>query len=65
MIKANIEAQIEAKQKIIDNQIRPEIDKLDKIIASIKYARHKLLDKEAELSWEIKELMDQLEEDEV
>lgn len=65
MLKANIEAQIEAKQKIIDDQIRPEIDKLDKIITSIKHARHKLLDKEAELSWEIKELMDQLEEDEV
>ena len=65
MLKANIEAQIEAKQKIIDDQIRPEIDKLNNIIDHVLNARNILLDKEGELSWEIKELMDQLEEDEV
>ena len=44
MIRANIEAAIEAKQKELDKN-RDEILKLDKVLGNIKAQQEKLLEK--------------------
>ena len=62
MLKANIQAQIDAKQEQLF-KIHTEVEKLDRIIASIKAQQQKFLKQEAELMYECKELQDQLEED--
>lgn len=59
MIIANIEAAIEAKQNR-RNQIFDDIEKLDKIIDNIKEKKHKLLEEDSELYFEIEDLKDQL-----
>ena len=57
MIRANIEAAIEAKQKELDKN-RDDILKLDKILESIKAQQRKLLVKD--LYYELEELKEQL-----
>ena len=59
MIKANIEAAIEAKQKEIDMN-RDEILKIDKIIEGIKAQQKRLLEKDTNLCYELEELKEQL-----
>lgn len=59
MLKANIEAAIEAKQNR-RNQIFDDLEKLDKIIDNLKEKKHKLLEEDSELYFEIEELKDQL-----
>ena len=59
MIKANIEAAIEAKQNR-RNQIFDDLVKLDKIIDNIKEKKYMLLDEDSELYYEIEELKEQL-----
>lgn len=59
MIKANIEAAIEAKQNR-RNQIFDDLKKLDIIINNLKEKKHKLLEEDSELYFEIEELKDQL-----
>lgn len=59
MLKANIEAAIEAKQNR-RNKIFDDIEKLDKIIDNLKEQKHKLLEEDSELYFEIEELKDQL-----
>lgn len=59
MIKANIEAAIEAKQKKRD-QIFNDLERLEKVITNLKEQKHKLLEEESELCFEIEELKDQL-----
>ena len=62
MLKANIEAQIEAKQKEIA-QAESEIEKISKIIDSLKAQRRKYLEIRGLAAYDLMELEDQLEED--
>ena len=61
MIKANIEAAIEAKQNrriwIFD-----DLEKLDKLITRLKEQKYKLLEEDSDLYFEIEELKEQLNE---
>ena len=59
MIKANIEAAIEAKQNEISKNFN-EIRKIDKIMRSLKEQKYKLLDKDTDLCYELEELEEQL-----
>lgn len=59
MLKANIEAEIEAKQNR-RNQIFDDLVKLDKIIDNIKEKKYILLDEDSLLYFEIEELKEQL-----
>lgn len=59
MIKSNIEAAIEAKQNEISKNYE-EIKKIDKIIHTLKVQKYKLLDKDTELCYELKELEEEL-----
>ncbi len=63
MIKANIEAFIEAKEKEISKN-RDDILKLDKVLDSIKAQQRKLLEKDTDLCYELEELKEQLKEEE-
>lgn len=62
MLKANIEAQIEAKQKVIDGA-EAEIDKLSKLIDNLTEMRNKYLEIRGLAAYDLMELQDQLEED--
>lgn len=62
MLRANIEAQIEAKQKEIA-QAESEIEKISKIIDSLKAQRRKYLEIRGLAAYDVMELQDQLEED--
>ena len=62
MLKANIEAQIDAKQKEIA-QAESEIEKISKIIDSLKAQRRKYLEIRGLAAYDLMELQDQLEED--
>lgn len=59
MIRANIEAAIEAKQNEISKNY-DEIRKIDKIMRSLKEQKYKLLDKDTDLCYELEELEEQL-----
>lgn len=59
MIKANIEAAIEAKQKEISKN-RDDILKVDKVLESIKAQQRKLLEKDTDLCYELEELKEHL-----
>ena len=59
MIKANIETAIEAKQKRRD-QIFNDLERLEKMITHLKEQKHKLLEEDSELYFEIEDLKDQL-----
>ena len=59
MLKANIEAAIESKQKEISKN-RDDILKLDKVLESIKSQQRKLLEKDTDLCYELEELKEQL-----
>lgn len=59
MIRSNIEAAIEAKQKELDKN-RDDILKLDKVLESIKAQQRKLLEKDTDLYYELEELREQL-----
>ncbi len=59
MIKANIEAAIEAKQNEISKNYE-EIKKIDRIIHDLKVQKYKLLDKDTELCYELEELEEKL-----
>lgn len=59
MIKANIEAVIEAKQKEREKAIK-YIDDLDARIEYLKYRKSLYLEKESDLYYEIEELKEQL-----
>jgi hypothetical protein len=59
MIKSNIEAAIESKQKEISKN-RDDILKLDKVLESIKLQQRKLLEKDTDLCYELEELKEQL-----
>lgn len=61
MLRANIEAQIEAKQKEIA-QAESEIEKISKIIDSLKAQRRKYLEIRGLAAYDVMELQDQLEE---
>lgn len=61
MLKANIEAEIEAKQNR-RNQIYDDLVKLDEIIDNIKEKKYILLDEDSQLYFEIEELVEQLNE---
>lgn len=60
MIKANIEAAIEAKQNEISKNYE-EIKKIDKLIHNLKMQKYKLLDLDTELCYALKELEDELD----
>lgn len=60
MIRANIEAAIEAKQKELDKN-RDDILKLDKVLESIKAQQRKLLQKDTDLYYELEELRDEMQ----
>ena len=59
MIRANIEAAIEAKEKELSKN-RDDILKLDKILDTIKAQQKKLLEKDTDLYYELEELKEQL-----
>lgn len=59
MIKSNIEAAIESKQKQIELN-RDQILKLDKIIDSVKGQQKRLLEKDTDLCYELQELKEKL-----
>ena len=59
MIRANIEAAIEAKRKEIEKN-QDEIIKLDKVLDNIKAQQRKLLEKDTDLYYELEELKEQL-----
>lgn len=59
MLKANIEAAIEAKQNR-RNWIFDDLEKLDKLIDKLKEQKHYLLEEDSELYFEIEELKEQL-----
>lgn len=59
MIKANIEAAIEAKQNEISKNYE-EIKKIDRIIHDLKVQKYKLLDKDTDLCYQLEELEEQL-----
>ena len=59
MLKANIEAAIESKQKEISKNL-DDILKLDNVIESIKAQQRKLLEKDTDLCYELEELKEQL-----
>lgn len=59
MLKANIEAEIEAKQNS-RNHIFDDLVKLDEIIDNIKEKKYILLDEDSKLYFEIEELKEQL-----
>ena len=61
MLRANIEAQIEAKQKEIEIA-ESEIDKLSRLIDSLKIQRRKYLEIRGLAAYDVMELQDQLEE---
>lgn len=61
MLRANIEAQIEAKQKEIA-QAEREIEKISKIIDSLKAQRRKYLEIRGLAAYDVMELQDQLDE---
>lgn len=61
MLRANIEAQIEAKQKEIA-QAESEIVKISKIIDSLKAQRRKYLEIRGLAAYDVMELQDQLDE---
>lgn len=58
MIRANIEAAIEAKRKEIEKN-QDEIIKLDKVLDNIKAQQRKLLEKDTDLYYELEELKDE------
>ena len=60
MIRANIEAAIEAKRKEIDKN-QDEIIKLDKVLDNIKAQQKKLLEKDTDLYYELEELKDEMQ----
>lgn len=61
MLIANLEAQIEAKQKIVE-AAEKEIDKLDAMIENLKNLKSKQLEIRGLAAYDIKELQDQIEE---
>lgn len=61
MLIANLEAQIEAKQKIIEDAEK-EIDKLDAMIENLKTLKYKQLEIRGLAAYDIEELQDRLEE---
>lgn len=61
MLIANLEAQIEAKQKIIE-AAEKEIDRLDAMIENLKNLKSKQLEIRGLAAYDIKELQDQIEE---
>jgi chromosome segregation ATPase len=61
MLIANIEAQIEAKQKEIA-RAESEILKIERIIESLKAQKAKYLEIRGLAAYDLKELQDQLEE---
>lgn len=62
MLKANIEAQIEAKQQVIA-AAETEIFRLDRLINNLKDKRAQLLEIRGLAAYDVMELQDQLEED--
>lgn len=60
MIRANIEAAIEAKQKELDFN-RSRIISLDQTLETIKAQQRKLLEKDTDLYYELEELREQYE----
>lgn len=61
MIKANIEAEIEAVKKKKDQNYE-EIKKLDKIMEANKRMQKKLLEKDSDYNFRLSELEEQLNE---
>ncbi len=61
MLRANIEAQIEAKQKEIA-QAESEIKRISNIIDSLKAQRRKYLEIRGLAAYDVMELQDQLDE---
>lgn len=60
MIRANIEAAIEAKEKELSKN-RDDILKLDKVLDNIKAQQRKLLEKDTDLYYELEELKDEMQ----
>lgn len=60
MIRANIEAAIDAKRKERE-LIYEELRKLDNLIDDLKEHKHRLLEKESDLYYEIEELKESLD----
>lgn len=60
MIRSNIEAAIEEKEKEISEN-RDNILKLDKVLESIKAQQRKLLEKDTDLCYELEELRDEMQ----
>ena len=59
MIKANIEAAIEAKTKERD-KIYNDLNRIDSLIEKLKAKKSHLLDRDTDLYYEIEELEDEL-----
>ena len=59
MIRANIEAAIEAKRKEISKNFE-DIKKIDAVINNLKNQKYRLLDKDSDLYYELEELEEQL-----
>lgn len=61
MLIANIKAQIEAKEKEIYENYQ-EIQKLDRLIDGLKAQQRILLDRDTDLTYELQELKEELEQ---
>lgn len=59
MLKANIEAAIEAKQKERD-KVYADLERVDALIEKLKAKKAILLDRDTDLYYELEELEDQL-----
>lgn len=60
MLKANINAQIEAAQAKLSG-VESDLQKLVKVIESTKVLRDKLLEQRSDIIWHIEELKEELE----
>lgn len=60
MLKANINAQIEAAQAKLTG-VESDLQKLVKVIESTKVLRDKLLEQRSDIIWHIEELKEELE----
>lgn len=62
MLKANINAQIEAAQAKLSG-VESDLQKLVKVIESTKVLRDKLLEQRSDIIWHIEELKEELQDE--
>ena len=62
MLKANINAQIEAAQAKLTG-VESDLEKIHKLIESTKVLRDRLLEQRADIIWHIEELKEELQDE--